>query len=77
MEEENNSNHTSDSTFKEDWQSLKDEFRKKKVSDVGVFTVRPKDFILVKWFKLAVNYTMFGFVMFMTAVVLFVTLVVI
>ena len=77
MEEENKSNHTTGSSFKEDWESLKDEFRKKKVSDVGVFHVREKDFFLVKWFKLAVNYTMFGFVMFMTAVVLFVTFVVI
>jgi hypothetical protein len=72
MEENNNPNRTS--SFKEDWESLKDEFRKKKVSDIGVFTVREKDFILIKWFKLTVNYTMFGFVMFMTFVVLSLTL---
>lgn len=59
------------------WESIKDEFTKKKVSDVGVFTVKPNDFTLIKWLKLSVNYTMYGFVMFMTAVILFITLVVI
>lgn len=52
------------------WQSIKAEFMKKKVADVGVFTIREKDFLLIKWFKYAVNYTMFGFVMFMTGLVL-------
>ncbi len=64
--QENNEN-------REVWKSLKDEFRKKKVSDVGVFTIKKNDFWLVKGFKYAVNYTMFGFVMFMTVVVLSLT----
>jgi len=59
------------------WSSIKDEFTKKKVSDVGVFTIKPTDFMLIKWFKYAVNYSMYGFVMFMTAVILFITVVVI
>jgi hypothetical protein len=59
---------------REVWESIKDEFRKKKVSDVGLFTVKEKDFWLVKGFKYAVNYTMFGFVMFMTGMVLLITL---
>jgi hypothetical protein len=67
MEEKNNEN-------REVWKSLKDEFLRKKVSDVGVFTVKPTDFWLIKGFKYAVNYTMFGFVMFMTGVVLLITL---
>ncbi len=57
------------------WASIKEEFMKKKVADIGIFTVKPKDFWLVKGFKYAVNYTMFGFVMFMTFVVLFISLV--
>jgi len=59
------------------WQSIKDEFTKKKVSDVGVFNITGKELWPVKWFKLSVNYTMYGFVMFMTGVILFITLVVI
>jgi hypothetical protein len=70
MEEQNNENGTV-------WSSIKDEFSKKKVSDIGVFTIKPNEFALIKWFKLSVNYTMYGFVMFMTAVILFITLVVI
>jgi hypothetical protein len=57
------------------WASIKEEFLKKKVTDVGVFTIKEKDFWLVKGFKYAVNYTMFGFVMFMTFLVLFISLV--
>jgi hypothetical protein len=58
------------------WESIKQEFLKKKVADVGVFTVKETDFWLIKGFKYAVNYTMFGFVMFMTGVVLLVTVLV-
>jgi hypothetical protein len=58
------------------WASLKEEFLKKKVADIGVFTVKKNDFWLVKGFKYAVNYTMFGFVMFMTGIVLFITVLV-
>jgi len=57
------------------WDSIKDEFTKKKVSDIGIFTIKPNEFTLLKWFKLSVNYTMYGFVMFMTIVILFITLV--
>jgi hypothetical protein len=67
MEEQNNKNEGV-------WASLKAELFKKKVADVGVFTVKEKDFWLIKGFKYAVNYTMFGFVMFMTFLVLFISL---
>ena len=67
MEEQNNENGKV-------WASLKDEFLKKKVSDVGFFTIKKNDFWLVKGFKYAVNYTMFAFVMFMTGIVLLITL---
>lgn len=53
--------------------SLWDEFKSKKVSDVGVFQVNENDFFLVKWFKLAVNYTIFGFVMFMTFIIVLIS----
>lgn len=48
-----------------------------KVSEVGIFTVREKDYFLVKAFKTTVNYTIFGFVMFMTGLVWIITLLVI
>lgn len=57
------------------WQSFLNEFKTKKVADVGVFTVKENDFFLIKAFKYAVNYSVYGFVMFMTFVILSITLV--
>lgn len=45
-----------------------------RMKDAAVFTVRDNDWMLVKFFKYLVNYTMFGFVMFMTAVVWFIAI---
>jgi|GEM_PF-5191948 len=49
----------------------------RKVNDVGIFTVRDNDFLVVKAFKYVVNYTIFGFVMFMTGIVWIVTMLVV
>jgi len=57
------------------WASFINEFRAKKVADLGVFTIREKEFFLIKAFKYAVNYSVYGFVMFMTFVILSITLV--
>lgn len=57
------------------WASFLNEFKAKKVADVGVFTIKEKEFFLIKAFKYAVNYSVYGFVMFMTFVILSITLV--
>lgn len=55
------------------WQELKS----KKVSDVGIFKVQAGEFILIRIFKHAVNYTAYGFIMFMTFMVVLITFLVI
>lgn len=58
-------------------QEIKQKLFKTRVEDVGIFKVNPTDHFIIKGFKYAVNYTMFGFVMFMTCIILLITLVVI
>lgn len=55
--------------------TFKDMLLRRRPDDVSVFKINRNDWWIVKALKYAINYTMYGFVMFMTFIVLTITLV--